>query len=74
MTVGSYAISPRLVRPTRLQFWVEEVTDGTTVTLRVDSLVRRPFAGTWTALQRVSWSRFPRWMDSALGDSERDGA
>jgi len=74
MTVGSYAISPRLVRPTRLQFWVEEVTDGTTVTLRLDSLVRRPFLKPWDLSQRVFWSRFPRWMDSALGNSGRDGA
>ena len=39
---GSYALSPRLVRPTRLQFWAE-ATDvegtNTLVALRLDGLV-----------------------------------
>lgn len=63
---GSYAISPRLVRPTRLQFWAEEAAGETMVTLQVDSLVRGPFARLWDAGQSVFWSRFPRWMNSAL--------
>ena len=63
---GSYALSPRLARPTRLQFWAEEGGGGTTVTLRLDALVRRPFERMWDLGQRVFWSRFPRWMDSAL--------
>lgn len=66
---GSYALTPRLVRPTRLQFWADENgPSGTTVTLRLDSLVRRPFVRPWDLSQKVFWSRFPRWMDSALGD------
>src|SRR5918998_6338175 len=32
---GSYAISPRLARPTRLQFWAEEGLEGTVVTLHL---------------------------------------
>ena len=63
---GSYAISPRLARPTRLQFWAEESRGKTTVTLRLDALVRRRFAGVWGLSQRIFWSRFPRWMDAAL--------
>ncbi len=60
---GSYAISPRLVRPTRLQFWAEETASaGTLVTLQLDSLVRRPFVRLWDFSQRIFWSRFPRWM------------
>jgi hypothetical protein len=66
---GSYAVSPRLIRPTRLQFWAERSGEGTAVTLRVDSLVRGPVAGAWTLAQRVFWSRFPRWMGSALRNS-----
>ena len=66
---GSYAISPRVVRPTRLQFWAEESAGGTLVTLQLDSLVRRPFGRAWCLSLRVFWSRFPRWMASALGDS-----
>ena len=40
---GSYAISPRFARPTRLQFWAEEADGHTCVTLQLDALVRRPF-------------------------------
>ncbi|CAA9415512.1 hypothetical protein AVDCRST_MAG82-1071 [uncultured Rubrobacteraceae bacterium] len=65
---GSYAISQRLVRPTRLQFRAEGSADGTLVTLQLDSLVHRPFGRAWSLLQRVFWRRFPRWMASALGD------
>lgn len=68
---GSYAISPRLARPTRLQFWAEEASAGTVVTLQLDALVHRRFTGVWEFGQRVFWSRFPRWMDSALGGSGR---
>ena len=63
---GSYAISPRLSRPTRLQFWAEEAEDGTLVTVQLDSLVRRPFVRLWDLSQRIFWSRFPRWMGSVL--------
>ena len=64
---GSYLLSLRLVRPTRLEFWVEDTTDGTThVRLRVSSYVRQSTAGLWTFVQRLFWRRFPRWMSSAL--------
>jgi hypothetical protein len=66
---GSYVISPRFVRPTRLQFWAEESTGGTLVTLQVDSLVRCRLERVLTLSQRVFWSRFPRWMASALENS-----
>jgi len=39
---------------------------GTLVTLRLDALVRRPFAGVWGLSQVVFWSRFPRWMEKEL--------
>ena len=65
---GSYAISPRLARPTRLQFWAEESEGGTLVTVQLDSLVWRPFVRLWDLSQRIFWSRFPRWMGSALDD------
>ena len=63
---GSYALSPRLARPTRLQFWAEEGGGRTAVTLRLDALVRRRFVPAWDFGQRIFWSRFPRWVDSAL--------
>ncbi|AHY45973.1 Hypothetical Protein RradSPS_0690 [Rubrobacter radiotolerans] len=65
---GSYALSPRFARPTRLQFWTRSVPEGTEVSLRVDSLVRRRFRGLWDAGQDLFWCRFPRWMASALGE------
>ncbi|CAN5645725.1 hypothetical protein BH24ACT21_BH24ACT21_16430 [soil metagenome] len=68
---GSYAISPRLVRPTPLQFWVEGSGERTLLTLQVDSLVRRRFVRPWDLLQRVFWQRFPRWMGSDLGAGDR---
>ena len=65
---GSYAISPRLARPTRLQFWAEESEGGTLVTIQLDSLVLRPFVRVWDLSQRIFWSRFPRWMNASLRD------
>ena len=65
---GSYVFSPRLVRPTRLQFWAGGSAGGTLVQLRLDSLVRHWFGRTWGRSQRIFWSRFPRWMASELGD------
>ena len=84
---GSYALSPRLARPTRLQFWAGSVGvgvagdaadssgagGGTTVTLQLDSLVRGGFVRMWDLAQRVFWSRFPRWMRSALEEGSRNG-
>lgn len=67
---GSYAISPRLIRPTRLQFWVEGSGGGTSLTLQVDSLVRQRFTRLWDISQRIFWQRFPRWMGSDLKDEE----
>ena len=53
---GSYALSLRLIRPTRLQFWLEPSGDGATqVRLRVDSHVRSWMAGLWTFAQRAFW-------------------
>jgi hypothetical protein len=59
---GSYAISLRLIRPTRLQFWVEaESPRSTRLRVRLDSLVSPRIAGLWTRAQSLFWSRFPKW-------------
>ena len=65
---GAYAVSPRLIRPTRLQFWTETAGQGTAVRLRVDSLVRRGWGGRWTWMQERFWRRFPRWLERAVPD------
>ncbi len=66
---GSYVISPRLVRPTRLEFWVADAGDGTRVRLALSSYVRDAFAPIWQRGQRWFWARFPRFMSRALGAS-----
>ena len=57
-----------LEHPTRLEFWVEDAEAGATrVKLQVTSFVRGPLARPWTLLQRLFWSRFPRWLARSLG-------
>ena len=56
---GSYIFSLRLLRPTRLEFFFAAPTPSTTlITLRVSSLIRRPFGPLWSAFQVVFWSQF----------------
>ena len=69
---GSYALSPRFVRPTRLRFWAEGLTSlagSTRVSLELDALVRRPFVPVWELSQKIFWSRFPVWMGRDLSTS-----
>ncbi len=65
---ASYVISPRLIRPTRLQFTLEPVGEGhaTEVLLELDSYVRRGLARLWTGAQRLFWRRFPGFMRSGI--------
>lgn len=70
---GSYALSMRLARPTRLQFWVDAGEDageqgGCDLKVRLDSFVKPGFAKWWTKLQSVFWSRFPMWASKATRD------
>lgn len=60
---GSHFVSMRLVRPTRLQFWVESTGDAQTkITLQLDSLVVRWFAPIWSLGNRFFWGSFGRWV------------
>ena len=71
---GSYVISLRWIRPTRLQFWVEADGDATTrVRLQVDSMTRPWIAGAWSAAQRIFWSGFPTWMGRGARGIARRG-
>lgn len=64
---GSFLFGLRLIRPTRLEFWVEDVEqERTRVRLRVGSYVRKPLAGIWTFGQRLFWARFARWMTRSV--------
>ncbi|MEM8834466.1 MAG: hypothetical protein AAGD00_01475 [Planctomycetota bacterium] len=60
---GSFALSPRLIRPTRLRFWLDDAAENgaTRLRVRVDSLTRKSWAGLWTRAQDVFWKRFFRW-------------
>ena len=55
---GSYFLSLRLIRPTNLEFWLEEQGDTTRVKLRVTSWARIGFRRAWTALQAGFWPFF----------------
>ena len=66
---GSYILSLRLVRPTRLQFWVEPEAGGTLVRVHFDSLVQGWFDLVWDAGCKAFWWMFSRWMKKALQNS-----
>jgi hypothetical protein len=60
---GSYVLSLRWIRPTRLQFWLEpDGEEATRVRLRVDSVTRGWIAGIWTFVQGLFWRSFPHWI------------
>ena len=65
---GSYVLSLRLIRPTRLEFWVEEEEEARTlVRLRLSSDVHPVIETPWSRLQGVFWGRLGRWMAKSLG-------
>lgn len=55
---GSAIITLRMIRPTRLQFWLAEVEGGTEVTVQLDSLVHRWWGWFWTLAQVPFWWSF----------------
>jgi len=55
---GSSIITLRMIRPTRLQFWLEDVDGKTRVTLQLDSLVHRWWGWFWTLGQSIFWWSF----------------
>ena len=55
---GSSVITLRMIRPTRLQFWLEDVDGKTRVTLQLDSLVHRFWGWFWTLSQSIFWWSF----------------
>lgn len=65
---GSYAVSPALFRPTRLQFWLEQHPEregAAMLHLRLDAVVRRSMSGVWGWMMRRFWARFGRWCERA---------
>lgn len=70
---GSYALSFKLFRPTRLQFWVDDHPTGTQVRLRVDAHVRSWATGPWNWLMKVYWPLFGRFASVGIPRHRRRG-
>ncbi len=58
---GSFAVSHRLFRPTRLQFWAEDGDSGTLLRVQVDADVRTGWSKVWNRMMRLFWPRFGKW-------------
>ena len=71
---GSYALSMRLARPRRLQFWFEAVgAERCTLRLRLDTDVRRGFGALWGGVNRFFWWNFGLSARLILGLRGRRG-
>lgn len=64
---GSYFLSMRLIRPTRLQFWLEGTGAYTQVTLQIDSYAHPRIGKLWSQMQGIFWGRFGRWANRDVG-------
>lgn len=65
---GSYVLSLRLLRPTRLEFLVLGEGDAETrVRLRLSSDVVPWAEKPWSRMQEVFWSRLGSWMARSIG-------
>ena len=61
---GSYALSLRIARPTRLQFWADSAGAGrTTVRVQLDAHVAGWAVPVWDAAMRVFWGGFGTALD-----------
>ncbi len=64
---GSHVLSLRAIRPTALEFWVEDAAipggeAGTRVRGRLTSLVHPGARGPWSLIQRTFWPSFRFWL------------
>jgi hypothetical protein len=63
---GAFAVSFRLLRPTRLQVRVaEDPAGGTVVEVTIDAHVHPRFLRPWALSQRLFWRRFETWTQRA---------
>lgn len=60
--LGSYFLSMRLVRPTRLEFHLMPGDNGTLVRMTLSSQVKPWLAGIWSSMLSIFWGRFGRWI------------
>jgi hypothetical protein len=68
---GAFAVSFRLLRPTRLQFRLTDAPGGTAVELQIDAHVRPLFLRPWELSQRLFWRRFETWTRRSVEVSLR---
>ncbi len=64
---GSHLFDMRLIRPTRLQFWLDDHPSGG-ILLRgqIDSFVWRHFVTIWTFGQRLFWQSFEQFARQSV--------
>ncbi len=68
---GSYALSLRLARPTRLQFWADaRGPHATEVTVQLDADIRATFVPVWDCAMRTFWAGFGTALDRQVAARE----
>ncbi len=69
---GSYFLSFRWIRPSRLQIWVDPAESGSSIIkVRIDSWVKPWASGMWTFMQNIFWSGFGRWINGLVKRSKK---
>ncbi|MBE33039.1 hypothetical protein CL647_02800 [bacterium] len=63
---GSYVVSFRLIRPTRLQFFLEKKNNETIITVQLDSYVSAWLQKTWSLFQAIFWSNFGKSISKKI--------
>lgn len=65
-TYGSYAISPRLIRPYRLEFHTKTDQTQTIITGRLSAYVTPSLYNLWGKSQLTFWKRFQKWSTKSI--------
>ncbi|WKV11537.1 hypothetical protein [Marivirga harenae] len=63
---GSYALSFRLVRPFRLEFWTDDKGDKRIVRVQLSCFVHNGFFNIWSWSQNIFWKRFGKKMNQGI--------
>jgi hypothetical protein len=63
---GSYALSFRILRPFRLEFWSEDKGDKRVVTVKLSTYVAPAFYNIWNWSQGIFWNGFGKWMNKSV--------
>lgn len=63
---GSYALSFRIIRPFRLEFWTEDKGDYRTLKMQLSSYISPSFYNLWNWSQKIFWKGFGKWMNKSI--------